>query len=62
MIIANTIRQKRSHKKTLQHRQQLRLSQPPMEAAWGGDGGGSETFFEALSAGKGLSLIIISPG
>jgi hypothetical protein len=62
MIIASTIRQKRNHKKNLQQRQQLRLSQPPGEVAWGGAWGGSEKFFEALSAGKGLSLIIISPG
>jgi hypothetical protein len=60
--IANTMATTKRHPKALQHRQQLRLSQPPMEVAWGGVGGCSERFFEALSVGKGLSLIIISPG
>jgi hypothetical protein len=60
--IANTMAIQERHPKALQHRQQLRLSQLPGEVAWGGAGACSETFFGALSAGKGLSLIIIPPG
>jgi len=60
--IANTMATMKRQPKALQHRQQLRFSQTAGEVAWGGAGGGAARLFGALSAGKGLSLIIISPG
>jgi hypothetical protein len=60
--IANTMAIQKRHPKALQHRQHRRVSQPPDEGTWGGDWACSMRFLEALSVGKGLSLIIISPG